>query len=56
MLEHHKETIYGATFRGVNSNQFELLEKCFYMSINVFEKQKKDVAIPVYKSSHIRGT
>ncbi len=29
-----------------------MLEKCFSLSINVFEKQNKDTAIPVYKSSH----
>ncbi len=51
MSEHYKETLYGATFRGVTSDQFELLEKCFSLFINVFKKQNKDVASPVYKSS-----
>ncbi len=52
MFEHHNETVYGATFKGVGSDQFDLLEKCFSLSINVFEKQNKDTAIPVYISSH----
>ncbi len=41
------------TFRGGGtSDQLNLLERCFSLSINVYEKVDKDVVIPVYRSQH----
>jgi hypothetical protein len=47
------EYIKSCDFKGVSSNDFILLEECFSLSINVFEKRDKDTVTPIFKSSNM---
>jgi hypothetical protein len=39
-------------YEGVCSDDFILLEECFSLSVNIFEKEDKDSVIPIFKSTN----
>jgi uncharacterized Zn-finger protein len=53
MKEKHGQIIDAHNFMGVPIEQINLLEICFSLSIDVFEKLDKDTVIPVYKSGYV---
>ncbi len=55
MTDKCNKTTYATTITGITTDQFVLMEQCFSVCINVFEKVDKDIVIPVYKSSHSYG-
>jgi hypothetical protein len=52
MKHKFNKTILATTFTGIETDQFHLIEECFQVSVDIYEKHDKDTISSIYKSKH----